>query len=352
MRENGHLTRAAGRAGALLLGLAAWGAAPAADDRDWYLIYASGKKPERHVYLAKEVNASPPVAQIAAEIEKGRQGDLAAIEANYKGVELVEVLEGAGGPDSVSRTIEFMCDTKMFRQKWSYTIYRDDRNERGGEQDWALIDTPWMERAKTFACTPPRDRTQANQMASLGELSSIELTDLAWNSFWKDGTRPPYTTQRSKQEIQADLDAQMAKLQEMQAELPRIAQKAKEDYERGGRELEKSTEDFRRRSRTPNARLESWIGASEQQLVGAWGTPPGFREDGAARLLSYRYGYVSEWRNQGGAGAVVGVEEHYCDITFDVREGLVWSYYVDGDMRQCAELEVGMGPNPGNAVVH
>lgn len=328
-------------------------AAPAmAADSDWYLIYATGKKPERHVYLAKEVSVSPPPAQLMAEMTKGRKGNVEALQANYKGIDLVEVFEGKGGPDSVSRTLEFMCDTKMFKQKWSFTIFRDDRNEQGGEQDWVLIESPWQERAKTFACTPARGRTEANQMASLGPLSSVELTDLAWGSFWKDGTRPPYTTKRSKEEVEAQTDAQMAQLQQMRDALPGMARKLKDDYERAGRETQKNTEDFRRRSRTPNSRLESWIGASEQQLVASWGTPPWFRQDGGARLLSYRYGYRSELRTHGGQGALMSATDYYCDITFDVREGVVWSYYLGGEMQQCAELKVDMGPNPGNAVVH
>ncbi len=94
--------------------------------------------------------------------------------------------------------------------------------------------------------------------------------------------------------------------------------------------------------------LDTWMGASESQLISQWGAPASVYESGGAKYLTYRNassGYVpgtpasyqstvvgnTVYTNRIG-GSPGFMVSRWCDTTFTVRDSLVvhWSWQGNG----------------------
>ncbi len=341
-------------AACMLIGAAA-GEARAAE---WYLIYGKGKKPDRHVYFAQEAWSPAPANLVIAAIQRqaaGEKGAVKRVEKDHKGIRLVVVMESKERPDRVLHAIDFKCSEKMTHIKSTYTAWRDGRVENDEEEQWASIGDEWLARAHRFACMDAQSRDQSKGIAMVGDyVLPVDLADVAWKNFWGDSIRPPYTTTRSREEIDADLDSTIAKLGAMQNRVQSIQSTARKDFDennqRGAEFQKKIMADTKRRQNTVNPRLETWIDATEQQLVQSWGNPPAFNIEGNSRFLSYSVGHINELRAGGGAGPVVNTESYLCSIRFEVRNGTVYTYQTSGYAQQCMIASFPLGPNPQNGI--
>lgn len=66
----------------------------------------------------------------------------------------------------------------------------------------------------------------------------------------------------------------------------------------------------------------SWADLPEQALLDTWGVPDKSYASGDSKFLNYYSGYQRTTTN--GFGAVTNQETYYCDVTFEVRNGLVF----------------------------
>jgi hypothetical protein len=78
--------------------------------------------------------------------------------------------------------------------------------------------------------------------------------------------------------------------------------------------------------------METWVGASEGQLVSGWGKASSARTgaDGK-KLLTYSQGYTD--LVVGNGGVVTREVKHACDITWTIQDGVAvgyhWAYAVN-----------------------
>ncbi|CAN5472060.1 hypothetical protein BH09PSE6_BH09PSE6_17640 [soil metagenome] len=307
--------------------------------KEWYLFYGEGKKPDRHLFYAQDgITFAAPI---------GESGD------NYRGVTVTEVIETTEAPDRIQYILDIRCDLETARVSRSYTLFRNaDRGfEQGGDRGWKPVNQgpEWIARARRFACAKPDERTLANKMAPVGDyIFSTELADISWANYWKDGTRPPYTTSKSKEQIEAARNAQIARLEQQIGSLRQLGISAKKDFDESNERdrlfQQQIREDTARRGGSrANLRLESWIGASEQQLVEGMGTPHQFSEQGEWRYLSYTVGGVQQVMQ---GNRQIGEQDYRCTMTFDIRQGKIFTYRASGAVATCQSTQWVAGPFP------
>jgi hypothetical protein len=315
------------------------------DTQTWYLIYGEGAKPNRALYFARE----------EMQFEMSQPG--------IHRIELRIVYESAKQPDFISKTVGVNCKAKQYSEELSQAVYRNDRLIKNTQSGVHEMTAPWQLRVGAFACDTLADLTTANGFMAVGQVNPHQLIDLAWAVPWKDGTRPPYTTTKTLKEQAAEV----AKLQEQanglkkhndelrQQVLGGYLQGAATPEERLKQDLAKTKSDTlaarseaKRRSRTFNPILETWIGATEVQILSYWGSPNGMDTDTANqdRLLTYKYSdTTSALVTQ--SGQVLNTTTYTCTVTWRIRESVAVDYGWRGDC-QSMQLKFGQGPHPEN----
>jgi hypothetical protein len=209
-----------------------------------------------------------------------------------------------------------------------------------------------------FACGKMTELTIQNGFLDLGHVLNSKLVDFAWAVPWKDGARPPYTTTKTREQVLAEAKKMVAQgrqqLNQARQTVNDVDLKgATTPQDRLRQDLAQTQAQYltaRRRAGTFNPMMETWIGATEPQLVAGWGRPDGFRVDANGdRLLTYADGYTTTTTIMQG-GAVVGetADVHECDITWVVRDGVTITYgwRATDFENQCRALKIGPGPHP------
>lgn len=344
----------------------------AANAGEFYLVHGYGKSPERHLFFAAEKHASPPPGEslaIANSVQmKSTFGKLSvnedeirkkteALKANYRGANVIEVFESKDAPDNVNYDLQFRCDSGLARFTRTFKSYREnERTEALGEQAWMPLSAhpKWVARVHEFACDPAA-RTEDNRMVPVGEYSlGMLVVNMTWKTYWTDGKRPAFTTNKTKEQLAADRERMMAEIQASASKLQAMAGTARQDYEedqeRFGEEQEHMRVNAKRRGVAAlhvNA-LETWIDANEDDLVRSFGNPESFTEDKKGRYLTYRVGnYSTNTVTSGpGAGATVAGGDWTCVVRLQFKRGELYTYWLDGHKPSCWEHKFPIGPFP------
>jgi hypothetical protein len=144
--------------------------------------------------------------------------------------------------------------------------------------------------------------------------TGLTPTDFVWKQLWRDGKRPAFTYTPSRAEMQT---AQ----QRYRESMDRAFDTATEAIDASGRRINRVGR---------NVALDMWVGKSEQEFAGVWGRPDRFVDGaGGVRTLYFRKGYVNSTRN--GYGQVVNEDHHWCDVSVQVRNGIVKDYATSGN---------------------
>lgn len=313
-----------------------------------YWIYADGEGHDRHVFYARHrVSSGPPVNLTIQAISKGPSA-VKKLEATFKSAEVVEVLESSNGPGTTTYDVDLQCDTRQINVGFVYSIWRDDHVEQSTGQGWSPVEAGWQSQVLKFACDIGASNSQ--QFERIGDYLPAQLDDLTWKKYWRDGEQVPYTTQKTMEQLNARQGSNDEALQQLSqstdAKLHGALQQQEIDIQQSGERSRKLIVDASRR-RYPV--LESWINATEDQVIHAWGQPDRFSENSGSRFLRYIRGYDNQHAiMQSGAGwtGVVGYshESHECTIVFEIRQGSVLTYSTV-DMDRCYDTRLPRGPN-------
>ncbi|MDR0480609.1 MAG: hypothetical protein LBG66_01840 [Gallionellaceae bacterium] len=318
----------------------------------WYMIWGEGKKPARTLYFAQEgLNGMVPVSS-----PKSPTG-MDVIEDPVRHINLMIVHESAKESDSVYKKLLVDCRSKQYAEQMSFAVYRDDRTSQAVQSGSHAMTAPWQAQLARFACGTTADLTTANGFLSVGAIADNKLVDLAWAVPWKDGTRPPYTTTKTKEQVLAEGQKVLAQSKKQLEQAKQMVgdvylQGAATPQERLQKDLAKTEEDYlaaRRRGNTINPMLETWVGATGTQLLQGWGNPNHMENDSNGdQLLTYVYDSSGVLVN--GYGAVVGGETHVCYITWRIRSGIALTYGWQGEgsdgARECASWNLKVYPGP------
>ncbi len=324
---------------------------------DRWLVYTGGQKPSRIFVVVDETYLDAvPFA-----------------EKTYK-LETITVLENAKAPDWVSSNMIIDCGRNTFEEKLIQVSPRGGKLTTAPDQPAKQPTNPVGEALIAFACDMgPKNSEQRLAARKLdltdrgwmfmGPVTTSDITDLAWNSMWTDGTRPA-STPRSAAELEremASLDARRQKaLAEAQAIAGQVVEADAKDQQRAAAimaEAEANGAIARARKRREPAAvqraLESWITHGETELVASWGPPTNFEGRAGKRFLRYyKTGvmlgpdpsqgcgagnmYVPDPNSKNGGMMCVGgapprsetpIE---CTASFELRDGMIIDYVTKG----------------------
>jgi hypothetical protein len=279
------------------------------------------------------------------------------VDAPIRSVDFMMVNESAKQADSIYKKILLNCAAQEYVEKMSFAIYRNDKTDQTKQTAPQTISAPWQRRLAQFACGSLEQLTVANGFLNIGQITDNNIVDFTWNAAWKDGVRPPYTKTKEQvlTELQQNLQQYKKQLDDSRKTVNDIylkgsaspADRLRADVAQTREDTIRSTEDTRRRSNVFNPVMETWIGATEEQLVGSWGRAQNYGVDtNGNRTLTYTYGYADQLRN--GSGAILNEAPHYCNITWVLRNGVTTTYHwkYTSARSDCSSLTIGIGPYP------
>jgi hypothetical protein len=332
----------------LALGLlAALAAAAPAHAGEWVIVGTDGARPDRTIWYADFSSLTsrfPPGTDALAARAKD---PLAALEAaRIMRIRVQQVLEDAQGPDSIQYSLEFKCQERQVSIPEVNAYYRDNgRSESQSRPNWMPIPDGWLARTAVIACQPEKWEPALNTLQkkrdprALGELGlayagshvmGTDLPDLSWRQFWKDGTRPAYTTNKSPEELERLRQQTLATLADTNQQLGQRADTMRQGLKDQHKELSfiaAVAKTFRAKPEAQQRYFNSMQGWSEPEIAAFWGPPSRTYENAQERYLQYR---AEDDRRKsfvvvdGGSNAVSAAhygELRQCELNFVLRPG-------------------------------
>jgi hypothetical protein len=298
-------------------------AAAPASAADWVLLASEGTRPDRSVYLADSgyISKRPPDDISPEELaQRARQFKSPAdfLDAQMlRGITVVQTLEGAKEPDTISYDLEFKCADNLVRIAQATAWNRDGTSQTRRRAEWIGVPGNWIEGARTIACNEAAwKRTFGKSEDEPRKWAALESTGLSyfgkfgigtalpaavWAKQWPDGTRPAYAddktlTAEQREKKRQEAVATLGKgVEQLQKESDKIKDELVMD-EQFERALKATSSDFRRE-------MSGMAGRTESQIVDLWGPPASVSEAQGRRRLTYTF-----------AGTLTGVESRPVNV--------------------------------------
>jgi hypothetical protein len=311
----------------------------AAKASDWWLVFAEGDKPQRQAHYvdldSMRVVRDPSKLMTADLKTKLSDSDL----IDYVSFEGVTIYESPNSPAKAATEYRVKCREQMVAATSSSQLWRHDEVKELPDRNWTKIDGDMLlSQLHAFACAP--DKRDANAM--LRVTTEFDPMPVTWSIFWADGVEPKWTSKRSAEEINAEIDASLARTREILAQGIAMAttglQKIETDREQtilGQKKL------FSQMRQKASPVLHSWMGLPERSLVASWGVPHQSFESSGSRFLYYAYGYTTNLVDA--YGNQFPQETWACHMTFEISEGLVADYRSNGNYCQTAATNLPYG---------
>jgi hypothetical protein len=309
----------------------------------WYLIHDEGEKPSRILYYAQEDwsrgRPSPRSANVQA----------AAADAP-RNVNVEIVYESASEAAAVYEKLAVDCRGKNYQETMQRTLSRDNRSTRENKPSPPQpMTAAWQAQVYRFACGAVERRTIDNGFASLGTVADENLLDLSWKTAWQDGTLPPSATTRQRVPAAGGMTVAGNPVPGAATPQERLQKDAQAGMETYLAEIVEAN--HRRRAQTPNPKLETWIGATKGQLLQDWGRNYDLKTNETGDdLLTYVYDNSSAVVASSSHGPVISSVTHRCQITWQIRGGVVKTYRWKNEggrkVNVCRSMNIDAGPFP------
>jgi hypothetical protein len=311
---------------------------------DWWYVYAGGESPSREINYIDALSVQTRVDNEAILSGKfDARNPASFVEAD--GVAVFE--DSKNKPARINGKVRVRCATNQMMFLQSYRQYwKAERFEQSPPTQWFDANSDLKFKKIVHFLCKPKERNDKNQMMRVYQQE--DPLDFTWNVAWSEVPKPKFTTSKTKAQAQADFDKQVARSEAIIAEGTR---QAKETQARVLREekvtaMEQKALFSKMRSKA-SPLLHSWLGAEERALVASWGVPNSSHDAGAARFLSYVYGFERQYNTQDQNGNVLASsrEEWSCNMTFEVRDGIIKDYRSNGNYCGSASSSMPRGPN-------
>lgn len=337
---------------------------------EWLLLWQDGEKPNRSAfYLATDVRNVLSVEEEIATVTKSRtqeEMDRASELAKTVRVQVMQIYESPDGPYATAYWADFRARDRMCRLENGIHWYRDDRDHSTfSSPNWQPVPNNWQRRAFDMAMSEPAWSKALKPTLALARAGTVpmsqdelvalgtryvgryslptQLADLTWETFWRDGRRPPWEfSPRSPDQVARERQKTLDYLEWAHAEISRMeagAVREAQMLEAEQREQERRAEARRRRPPSSlNDQLESWIGVPVEELTARIGEPTSVRQEGTARFLSYSGSravpmtqLVLAPNGRDMTTIVVGQDNLWSVITYIIVNGRVYDFVVEGN---------------------
>lgn len=326
---------------------------------DWWYVYGAGQSPSREIiYIdAKSVTTEVDHEAVLSGAYKFDPKNPKKKPPSFVEADGVTVFEDAKKkPARWNGRVRVNCATQQMMMMQSYKQYwQTERFEKVLPTHWFDANAELkFQKIALFLCDPKiRDdkgiaQAHNNKHMMMRVDQTSDPLDRTWALAWSDVQKPEFISKKTKEQAQADFDKTAAR------GLAIIAEGTKQANDTQARILrdEKVTAMEQRalfgkmRSKA-SPLLHSWLGADERALVASWGVPNSSHDAANARFLSYVYGFDRQYQTQDGNGNVLASsrEEFSCNMTFEVRNGIIKDYRSDGNYCRTAASSMARGPN-------
>jgi hypothetical protein len=308
---------------------------------DWWNVYSVGESPNRYVFY---INARSVEAK--HDLEALQSGTVDFMKPPpYVEAETVVVYENAQSPARVNFYTRVNCATQqiMFLKQWRLKWQIDESDTLPPTQWSNAGDAPELKQMVLFMCDP-KARTEKNLMTRADQVE--DPLPRTWAVMWSGAQQPKFSTNKTLEQAQADLDKTIAR---STATLAQGMQQATETRQRILRDEKVTAQEqkalFSKMRSKASPVLHSWLGAEERSLVGSWGVPTSSYDAVGARFITYTEGYATQMEDQYGNVQAGSRNEFYCDMTFEIREGVIKDYRSGGNYCGTASSGKPRGPN-------
>jgi hypothetical protein len=309
---------------------------------DWWYVHGAGQSPAREITYIDALSVQTRVdndAILSGNFDPRKPASF--VEA--AGVTIFE--DAKNKPARTNGRVRVKCDTQQMMFLQSYRQYwQSDRFEQGPPTRWfdANSDLKFAKIAH-FLCKP-KERNHKNMMMRVDQTS--DPLDRTWDLAWSDVPKPKFKSSRTKAQAQAEFDKAAAQAQATidngMKEFTEKRQQMLRDEKVTAMEQRALFSKMRAKA-TPL--LHSWLGAEERSLVASWGNPSSSYDARNARFLTYTEGYATQMQDQYGNVQPGSRQEFYCDMTFEIRNGIVKDYRSGGNYCGSASRGKPRGPN-------
>jgi hypothetical protein len=312
---------------------------------DWWFVWTGGDTPSREIMYVDALSVETVVdhAQVlSGNFDPRKKPPVAYIQAD--GITIFE--DSKNKPAFIKGRARVKCDTLQMMFETSYRQYwQAERYEKKPPTQWFDVTSDVkFSRIAQFLCEP-KSRTAKNMMWRVDQTE--DPLNTTWTKLWNDVPQPKFTSKKTLAQAQADFNKTAERAEAI------IASGTKQANETQARILrdEKVTAMeqralFSKMRSKASPLLHSWLGSEERALVASWGVPNSSHNASNARFLSYVYGFERQYKTQDENGNVVAEshEEFSCNMTFEVRDGVINDYRSDGNY--CGTAASGMPRGP------
>jgi hypothetical protein len=309
---------------------------------DWWKVHSEGETPKREMMYvdAKSIESVTDLDAIqSGNFDPRNPPKLLTAQ----GVTVFE--DQKKKPARHNGVVVVNCATQKMMFRDSYKQYwQTERFEKVPATRWFSADSDLkFIKIALFVCSP-KARTAENNFIRADQAEDPLYS--TWAVAWNDVPTPKFTTNKTKEQALADYDKAAAKAQ---ATIDKGTKDAMETRTRILRDekvtaMEQKALFGKMRSKASPI-LHSWIGAEERSLVASWGIPSSSYGASGARFITYTEGYATQMEDQYGNVQAGSRNEFYCDMTFEVREGIIKDYRSGGNYCGTASSGKPRGPN-------
>lgn len=311
---------------------------------DWWFVWTGGKSPSREIIYIDSLSVETIVDQAA--VLSGKFD--ARKPASFVQADGVSVFEDSKKqPARINGRVRVKCDTLQMMFDTSYRQYwQTERFETKPPTRWFDVTSDVkFSRIAQFLCEP-KMRTEKNMMLRVDQTD--DPLNTTWTKLWNDVPQPKFTSKKTVAQALADFDKTAARSEAIIKEGTRQANDTQARILRDEKvtAMEQRALFSKMRSKA-SPLLHSWLGSDERALVASWGVPNSSHNAANARFLSYVYGFERQAQTQDENGNVLASsrEEFSCNMTFEVRNGIIKDYRSDGNYCGTAASSMARGPN-------
>jgi hypothetical protein len=314
---------------------------------DWWFVYGAGVSPSREVIYVDSLSVEE-VIDHSAIMNTDTDKRLKRFPVGYIQADAMSVAENPEKPAKTYGRVRVKCVPEKARQIMfdvSYQQYWDaDRFVTVPASPWINVgnDLRFSQIAK-FLCEP-KARNGKNMMIRADQTS--DPLNTTWAAIWKDVPKPEYTSKKTREQLDAEYNAIMAKTKGQIADATKAFTEKREQIVRDEKKFAMEQRILFDKMRSQASPLmQSWLGANERTLVANWGMPSSSYNAPDARFISYSYGYATEMVNGFGAVQANSRREYFCNMTFELHDDIIADYRSDGNDCRSVASSKPRGPN-------
>jgi hypothetical protein len=311
---------------------------------DWWFIWTGGDTPKREIMYVDALSVETVVDHakvLSGNFDPKKKPPIAYIQAD--GITIFE--DSKKQPAFIKGRARVKCDTMQMMFETSYRQYwQTERYETKPPTQWFPVTSDVkFSRIYQFLCEP-KTRTAENMMYRADQTSDPHNT--TWTKLWNDVPRPKFTSKKTLAQAQADFNKTAERSQAIieQGEKDFTEKRLKMLRDEKITAMEQRALFGKMRGKASPA-MHSWLGATDRALVASWGNPSSSYDASGARFITYTEGYATQMQDQQGNVQPGSRQEFYCDMTFEVRGGIIKDYRSGGNYCGSGSRAKPRGPN-------